>query len=194
MQSDDSKQNTGVRRHTSNLSGLLEALKSLYRRISARLWRKRLSAATGPISAGEESAAIQRSLTSHLEESAEQYEQASSAEEPIGHGLAGDATAISTKAIKPSKPGFFKSLARHFGRRHAVADLQPHLAEQMQAKTTEHINKALQLARRGKAQGAKVHVELAEEAMKTASQYMDKQAYATYKEEVERRLKDILSD
>ncbi len=191
MQSDDSKRS---HRHTADLGGLLEALKSLYRRISARLWHKRLSSATGPTSAGEESAAIHRLLTPHLEESAEQYTQASSADAPKGHGVAADTAATSTKAINPSKPGFFKSLARHFGRRHAVTDLQPHLAEQMQAKTTEHVNKALQLARRGNMQGAKVYVELAEQAMKTASQYMDKQVYATYKGEVERRLKDILSD
>jgi len=195
MQSDDGekKADTGEYRHVADHSSLLETLKNLHRRVSARLWHKRLSAASGPISAGEESAAIRSSLTPHLEEHAVDFEKFTSSGGSNEDAGPSAATPRSSKVTSPPKLGFFKSLASHFGRRHAVTGVQPHLAVQMQAKTKEHINRALQLARRGNAEGAKVYVDLAEQAMKTASQYMEKQDYATFKDEVESRLKEILS-
>ncbi len=195
MQSDDSgkKTETGEYRHVADHSSLLETLKNLYGEVSAKLWHKRLSAASGPISTGEESAAISSSLTPHLEEHAVDHEKFTSSGGSNEDAVPVAATPRSSKIATPPKLGLFKSLAKHFGRRHPATGLQPHLAVQMQAKTKEHINRALQLARRGNAEGAKVYVELAEQAMKTASQYMEKQDYATFKAEVENRLKEILS-
>ena len=69
---------------------------------------------------------------------------------------------------------------------------QPHMSEQMQRNTMDHINTALHLARKGDKQGARLHIELSESAMHTASRFMSHEEYAVFEKKIEARLQHIM--
>ena len=69
---------------------------------------------------------------------------------------------------------------------------QPHMSEQMQRNTVDHINTALHLARKGDREGARLHIELSESAMHTASRFMSHEEYAVFEKKIEARLQHIM--
>ena len=69
---------------------------------------------------------------------------------------------------------------------------QPHMSEQMQRNTMDHINTALHLARKGDKQGAKLHIQLSESAMHTASRFMSHEEYEVFEKKIEARLRHIM--
>lgn len=70
---------------------------------------------------------------------------------------------------------------------------EPHsnMSEQMQAKTIEHIKKALRKAKQGDNEGADMHAELAENAMKIALEYMSEDEYGIFREAVDTQLRAL---
>lgn len=70
----------------------------------------------------------------------------------------------------------------------------PHMSDQMQEKTMEHIFTSLHLARKGDQQGARLHIELAESAMHTASRFMSHEDYAAFEVKVDKKLENIISN
>ena len=85
----------------------------------------------------------------------------------------------------------FNQLTEH-SKQKAVNQLLPRMDEQMQRKTMDHINISLILAREGNEDGAKLHIELAESAMHTASRFMSHEEYEIFEQKVEHRLESIL--
>lgn len=174
------------------LAALLDSLRRLYTRISAHLWQRRMQPPEASALAGE-SADIADSLSGHIERSAaearaspESFADAQSARERSGRS--------GTIRKKPRQsPSFrlFDALSKHFKRSGGSAGYH-RLGEKMRADTLRHINKALRLAKRGDTRGAKVHAGLAENAMKTASQYLPEEEYRAFKQDVEKRLKEIV--
>jgi len=71
-------------------------------------------------------------------------------------------------------------------------ETHPHMSEQMQKNTMDHINTALHLARKGDQSGARLHIELAESAMHTAGRFMDHDDYRSFEEKIELRLQHIM--
>ena len=71
-------------------------------------------------------------------------------------------------------------------------EMHPHMSEQMQRNTVDHINTALHLARKGDREGARLHIELSESAMHTASRFMSHEEYADFEKRVEGRLEHII--
>lgn len=82
-------------------------------------------------------------------------------------------------------------LSRHYTHK-AATENHPHMDEVLRTRAMEHIATALQLARRGNRDSAKLHVGLAESAMHMASRFMSHDDYETFETDVERRLESLL--
>ena len=61
----------------------------------------------------------------------------------------------------------------------------------MQAKTMAYINKSVRMSKLGKANAAKMYTELAENAMKTASEYMTEEEYRAFEQKVKEKLQSV---
>ena len=70
----------------------------------------------------------------------------------------------------------------------------PHMSDQMQKKTMEHIFTSLHLARKGDQEGARLHIELAESAMHTASRFMSHDDYQAFEKKVDAKLENIIKN
>lgn len=82
-------------------------------------------------------------------------------------------------------------LGKYYQRKLRV-EVHPHMGEQMQHNTMDHINLALHLARKGDQAGAKLHIELAESAMHTAGRFLSQDEYNVFETKVENRLAAII--
>ena len=82
-------------------------------------------------------------------------------------------------------------LGKYYQRKVRV-ETHPHMSDQMQKNTIDHINTALHLARKGDQTGARLHIELAESAMHTAGRFMDHDEYRGFEEKIEQRLQHII--
>ena len=81
---------------------------------------------------------------------------------------------------------------REHNKTRAVLHHQPRVSQQLQSKTMEHINIALILAAEGNQGGVKLHIDLANSAMHTASRFMSHEEYKVFEEKVETRVKAIV--
>jgi hypothetical protein len=174
------------------LAALLDSLRTLYTQISAKLWHRRMQPPAPSAMAGE-SADIAGSLNGHIERAASEARVSSEASPGADSSMERSGQSVVGRENPLQIPGLrlFSGLARYFRRRGGSAGYQ-RLGEKMRANTTRHINQALRLAKRGDARGAKVRAELAESAMKTASQYLPEEEYRTFKQHVESRLEEIV--
>ncbi|MBT8439763.1 MAG: hypothetical protein HKP55_07055 [Gammaproteobacteria bacterium] len=82
-------------------------------------------------------------------------------------------------------------LGKYYQRKVRV-ETHPHMSEQMQRNTIDHINTALHLARKRDQSGARLHIELAESAMHTAGRFMSHDEYQAFELKIEERLKHIM--
>ena len=90
-------------------------------------------------------------------------------------------------------PGRFSALSKYYTRK-TIAEHHPHMDEVLRNRTMEHISSALQMARKGNRDGAKLHVNVAENAMHTASRFMNHDDYEAFERHVEQRLESLLED
>ena len=81
---------------------------------------------------------------------------------------------------------------REHNRNKAAHQQQPHIRDQLQSKTMEHINIALILAAEGNQDGMKLHIDLANSAMQTASRFMSHEDYRVFEAKVESRVRSII--
>lgn len=99
----------------------------------------------------------------------------------------------SEKSVNPPMPaGSEPSELRERNKSRAALQQQPRISEQLQSKTMEHINIALILAAEGNQDGVKLHIDLANSAMHTASRFMSLEDYHFFEEKVESRVKSII--
>jgi hypothetical protein len=82
-------------------------------------------------------------------------------------------------------------LAKYYQHKVRV-ETHPHMSDQMQRNTVDHINLALHLARKGDQSGARLHIELAESAMHTAGRFMTHDEYREFELRIEHRLQHIM--
>lgn len=92
----------------------------------------------------------------------------------------------------PMPAGPELSELRERNKSRAARQQQPRISEQLQSKTMEHINIALILAAEGNQDGVKLHIDLANSAMHTASRFMSLEDYHFFEEKVESRVKSIV--
>lgn len=64
------------------------------------------------------------------------------------------------------------------------------LGAKLRANTMDHINRALILAKQGNRDGAYMHAELAENALRLASEHIPEPEYTAFREELERQLEN----
>jgi hypothetical protein len=81
---------------------------------------------------------------------------------------------------------------RKHNKRKAAHQKQPRISEQLKSKTMEHINIALILAAEGNQEGVRLHIDLANSAMHTASRFLSHEDYEAFEEKVESRLRSII--
>ncbi len=67
-----------------------------------------------------------------------------------------------------------------------------HVSDQMHRSAMDHINKSFYLAKKGDKFGAKLHVELAESAVHTASRFMTEEQYSCFEKKMLTRIEDAI--
>ncbi|MCP3687300.1 MAG: hypothetical protein GY784_02700 [Gammaproteobacteria bacterium] len=71
--------------------------------------------------------------------------------------------------------------------------MYPHVSDQMHRSAMDHINKSFYLAKKGDKFGAKLHVELAESAVHTASRFMTEEQYSCFEKKMLTRIEDAIN-
>ena len=69
----------------------------------------------------------------------------------------------------------------------------PRIKEQMYRSAMDHINTAYLLAHHGDKSGAKLHIELSENAVHTASRFMGDEEYKQFQEKILNRIRHFIS-
>ena len=83
------------------------------------------------------------------------------------------------------------SIGEHF-QNNNDKKLHPHVSDQMQRSAMDHINMSFYLARKGDKFGAKLHVELAESAVHTASRFMTEEQYRCFEKNMMTRVESVV--
>lgn len=79
-------------------------------------------------------------------------------------------------------------LANHFKSNTTEKGTHPYLIEKLQNSTWEHIHTAIRLAHQGAQVKAKLHADIANNALKEVAQYMNKEDYAKFVNEINSEL------
>lgn len=85
----------------------------------------------------------------------------------------------------------FGGLGRYFKSSRTEPVLDPELSEKLRNSTWHHIHTALRLARQGEAKTAKLHLDIASQALKEVAHYMPREDYIAFTVEVEEKLAEI---
>jgi hypothetical protein len=85
----------------------------------------------------------------------------------------------------------FDGLGRYFKSSRTEPVLDPELSEKLRNSTWHHIHTALRLARQGEAKTAKLHLDIASQALKEVAHYMSGEDYIAFTVEVEEKLAEI---
>lgn len=176
------------------LKSLIDALQDLQKQVSSRLLEARLQSSK-PSSAAGDGAEINALLKDHIDSSVRdtttpgvvpESPQAMSAE-PGGKEEESIEVRVETGPVRDAllHPN---ELSEHLKSQGAGREFERHMGEKLQANTLDHINRALRLAKQGNREGAYVHAELAENAMKLAGEYLSETEYDAFRRDVEARL------
>ena len=82
-------------------------------------------------------------------------------------------------------------LARHFKKSARKKESDQYMGEKLKTSTWTHIHTALMQARNGQATTAKLHADIANQALKEAAHYMSEQDYKAFFAEVETELNKL---
>jgi hypothetical protein len=85
----------------------------------------------------------------------------------------------------------FDGLGRYFKSSRTEPVLDPELSEKLRNSTWHHIHTALRLARQGEAKTAKLHLDIASQALKEVAHFMSREDYIAFTVEVEEKLAEI---
>jgi len=180
---------TGIVNRLLNLTSVLQAL---YTQVSARLLQGRTEAAKQP-KAQRDALPISKFIDDSLNDSAPiparkkggLFQDEPTFSQPYG----GEVLGRRSQGARRLLPDLFNGLKLRFAQRRSSQYLEPFMREKMRKNALSHVNKALALAREGQADGARIHAELAENAMKTAGEYMSDEDYRQFREELEAKLR-----
>ena len=167
------------------LRGLIDALYHLITTISARLRHMRIQGSPMGDAKGEYD--IWEKVGNHVEQISADSKPAKKSRRTI---------TPKSKVPDPREPVAVAArdsnqLTEH-SKQEAVNRLLPSMSAQLQSKTMEHINISLIMAKEGNKDGARLHIDLAENAMHTASRFMSHEEYALFERKIEQRLKSIV--
>ncbi len=181
---------------STELTALIQTLRQVYFRVSSSLLQRRMDRTK--LGGGDTSNInIAEPLRKHIDILTAQKSSDSGYEVDEAGALHPENTDISDTARATgeatTRGGWsFNDLATWIKKRGGLPVMEPHIAEKLKNSARQHINEALRLARQGKNEAAKVHAELAENAVKTAAHYMSEDAYHDFKMYVLDRLDSII--
>ena len=168
-----------------SLRGLINALHHLIIKISSRLRLTQIDGSAMGDAKGDYD--IGKKLRNHIERiSADSLPDTKT--RTTKTAPAADFSLKGYRAATAQEPN---ELARD-SKRKTTSQLLPRMNVQLQSNTMEHINTSLILAREGNIEGARLHIELAENGMRAASQFMSHEEYRDFELKVERRLDSII--
>lgn len=160
-------------------SGLLEALKRLYLKIVSRYVDQRQTAYHSTADGD-----LHQAITTALER---RIESLSADGKAAVAAPAGDAGASAKHANHspggdwvPVEHGVANDLSRHFEQTHTGSTFLPEVGEKLKKSTWEHIHAALRSARQGDAKTAKLHADIANNALREAAHYLPPQDYTSF--------------
>lgn len=175
----------------SRLRPLTAALQSLYAQVATRLLLGRMGTAEQH-KTGRDALPIADLINDRIDDSApatDTAEENLSRDEPaLPSSPMGLSPGIRSLVSRRMLPDMFNGLKQRLTQLRGSEPLEPFMRERMRKNALDHVNKALILARRGQAEGARLHAELAENAMRTAGEYMSDEEYRQFREELEARL------
>ena len=171
--------------HGHDLTSLIEAMQRLMHTIGSLAWASRLHDAGQNTGASAEVAIADR-LSHHLERTAQDADLWSTLPPQDGN-----LEPSQRRTTRPIAEGVPSGTQVPPPRRTAAPAAQPRVGEQLQRRTLDYINNSLRLARYGDKAGAKLNAELAENAMKTAAQYLPAAEFHEFRHRVEERLHNL---
>jgi len=179
------------------INALLHALQRLYARITSLFLNKRMGSyreETGSV-AGQDLATL---LSDHIDRlaargpanSGETQRQASEQKVQTATQKPSPVRPASDHQV-PIVSGTVKGLGRYFKSNRTEQVLDPELSEKLKKSAWDHIHTALRLARQGEARTAKLHLDIASQALKEAAHYMSREEHIAFTVEVEEKLGEI---
>ncbi|MCW8955927.1 MAG: hypothetical protein OQL09_03520 [Gammaproteobacteria bacterium] len=180
---------------TGNQS-LLSDLKRLYSNITLSLFNKRMGLYNKDHHAMS-SQNVSAKLSDHIEKLAA-VEKTRPAQQTPSQAAAEPAQTETTELdqaadVRPSKTvvgRIVTALSSHF-RGRAGYEMQPELSEKLKNSAWSHVHTALRYARQGDESNAKLHANIACNALKEAEHYMSDEACAELSSEVDKLLEQI---
>jgi hypothetical protein len=179
------------------ITALLQALQRLYAGMALRALQKRMGAyrREGGAIADHDLTAL---LSDHVDKLAAVNRDQSSelAGQPAGRkGQKAQLQALGNHHVSARQVTMlgraFTELGRYFRSSRRPPVLDPELSQKLRNSTWEHIHTALRLARQGQARTAKLHLNIASQALKEVAHYMSKEDYIAFTVEIEKKLADI---
>ncbi len=177
------------------LHHLLEALRTLHWRVRALLLESRLrradQAAGQPRSPGIDAALHDYIQTKASESQDQETAGPGETERPIAPASQEKPAEVphQGKETATAPSGVLGRFVNYLRKRSRSATMSPLLAEKLQQRTWEHITAAVNLAHQGNDDGARLHAELAENAMAEASRYMAEAEYDAFEKAVKEKLR-----
>ena len=183
-----------------DIAALIEALKSLYSRIASLDLQKRMGSYRRDNGAG-----VDHDIAAPLINDIEKLAVSSDVENQQAPRHASSASSLtaaedgtpSRQSIgheTPKATRRFLELSRFFGRKKTGSAFQPHMRDKLKGSVWEHINASLRLARQGDSKSAKLHADVANNALKEAARYMSKEEYSEFYGQVEKQLSEIRAE
>jgi len=179
------------------INALLNALQRIYARITSLLLHKRMDSyreEAGSV-ADHDLASL---LSDHIDRLAAPRPDNSGEEQ---HRVSGQKVQTATQNSSPGRPHAdhqvsifsrtFNGLGRYFKSSRTETILDPELSKKLKKSAWNHIHTALRLARQGEARTAKVHLDIASQALKEAAHYMSREEHIAFTVEVEEKLGEI---
>ena len=170
------------------LRGLIDYLHELIILIASKLRHSQVN--QSPMSDAKGDYNLWKTLGEHLEQ-VPVVEKHDVKRPKSAKGVHGSPIPRKNVANDATRPGPELNEIRDHNKQRAVRQ-QPRISQQLQSKTMEHINIALILAAEGNQDGVKLHIDLANNAMRTASRFMSHEEYEAFEEKVGSRVKSIV--
>ena len=175
------------------LRHLIEILQDLHLQVSSKLLEKRVRPPTA-LGTDESGLDISQALKDYVDTNLGDQAQGREATKPLHEGpssapdepaSAESAPAGDHAAGSPVHPN---ELSGYLKDKTTGQEFARYMGEKMRTTTLDHLNRTVQLARQGNRQGAYIHAELAENAMRLARKHMSTEEFERFKDEIRTRV------
>ena len=178
-----------------NIESLIKQLQKLYRQVTARVLKNRIDSYRGDAKGASEF--LSTSLHTHVDGLDRANEQS-----VVKKGNSDVAPEDSERSIDKSGgeasqhqgPFIFKMLKgfQHYLRQKKKAPtLQPHLSQKLKDSTWEQVHTAIRQARQGDLIKARLHVDIAMNALDELAHYLPDDAYLLFRSEIKDQIDNI---